>query len=82
MADASLLTYLTSTLQAVGTAPHLSSILANPSVGGNVAHVDVASHGDVATGALAGLGTATIYVNPFSRSKVTCNIPLNVAAVQ
>jgi hypothetical protein len=82
VADATLLSYLTSTLQAVGTAPHLANIVANPSVGGNTAHIDVAAHGDTATGSLTGLGASTIYVNPFSRSKVTCAVPLEIAAVQ
>jgi hypothetical protein len=81
VADAALLTYLTSSMQAIGTAPHLGSILANPGVGGNTAHVDVVNHGNTATGSLTGLGSAKIYVNPFSRSKVTCTVPLEVAAV-
>ncbi len=80
--DATLLAYLTSTLQAVGTAPHLKSILANPNVGGNTAHIDVASNSNTATGSLTGLGSAPIYVNPFSRGKVSCAIPLQTATVQ
>jgi hypothetical protein len=80
--NAALLGFVTSTLQAIATAPHLPDIMANPTVGGNVAHVNAAANGDTATGSLTGLGSSKIYVNPFSRGKVTCNIPLEVAAVQ
>lgn len=79
--DANLLSFITNSLQAVGTAPHLADVLANPTVGGNTPHVALGA-GNTASGSLTGLGSATIYVNPFSRSKVTCNIPLQGAAVQ
>jgi len=82
--DAGLSAYLTTTLQTIATAPHLADILAIPGIGSpaNVAHVNVATNGDVATGTLTGLGSATIYTNPFTRNKVTCAIPQEVGSVQ
>jgi len=65
--------YFTSDLQAIATAPHLADVIANPSVGGNTAAVNTAGTASLTT--VPGLGTATIYVNPFSRSKVTCALP-------
>jgi hypothetical protein len=79
--DAGLTSYFTGELQKLATAPHVPDILANPTVGGNTAHVAVASNGNTTTGSLTGLGSSTIYVNPFSRGKATCNIPLQIASV-
>jgi len=76
--DATLFTFFTSTLQTIGTAPHLASILANstvPTGAANVAHVNTSANGDVDST----LGPATIYTNPSIRSKVTCALPTSNA---
>jgi hypothetical protein len=58
-------------LAAVSTAAHFASILAIPGVAGNVKAVPV-----VASPPPAGTtGTTTIYVNPFTRSNNSCNVP-------
>jgi hypothetical protein len=67
------LSYFTSELQAIATAPHLADVLANPSVGGNTAAVNTAGTASLTT--VPGLGTFTIYINPFTRGKVTCALP-------
>lgn len=68
-AQSSLITYLTSQLQNVGTAPHVADVLAIPT-SANGSSVALTPNT-----AAAALGGATIYVNPFTRSGVTCNIP-------
>jgi hypothetical protein len=66
--------YFTSDLQAIATAPHLIDVLANPLVAGNTASANTVGTGSTTT--VSGLGTATIYINPFSRGKVTCALPV------
>jgi hypothetical protein len=68
-----LISFFTSAMQAVATAPHVADVLAIPGIAGNTASVSTGSNGNTTT--VPGLGTATIYVNPFSRGKVTCNLP-------
>jgi hypothetical protein len=70
-----LLTYVTTTLQAIATAPHIADINAIPNVAGNAAHINVASNGNTATGSLSGLGSSVIYTNPFTRNTSTCSVP-------
>jgi PBP superfamily domain len=65
----SLINFLVSDLQTVGTTPHLVDVDAIPN-----SH-NTASATFVANTAVAGLGGATIYINPFTRSGVTCNPP-------
>ena len=79
-AQGSLLTYVTTTLQAIATAPHIADINAIPNVAGNVGHVAVASNGNTASGSLTGLGSTVIYTNPFTRSQVTCSVPADAAS--
>jgi hypothetical protein len=68
---AAIYSFLTTELAAVSTAAHFASILAIPGVAGNVKHVPV-----VASPPPAGTtGTTTIYVNPFTRSNNSCNVP-------
>jgi hypothetical protein len=69
--QSAFISYFTSDLQAIATAPHLLDVLANPTVGGNTASANTL--GTASTN--AALGSATIYVNPFNRSKITCNLP-------
>jgi len=69
-AQSSLISFLTTELQNVGTAPHLADVLAIPS-SNNAASVGL---GTPST-APSSLGGATIYVNPFTRSGTTCNLP-------
>jgi hypothetical protein len=71
--QSSLLSYVTTTLQSINTAPHLLDVLAIPGVAGNTANK--ATAGTANTTTISGLGTNTIYVNPFTRSQVTCNLP-------
>jgi PBP superfamily domain len=52
-------------LQALATAPHAIDINVIPGRGGNVAAVPITSSA----------GSATIYLNPFTRSGNSCNIP-------
>jgi hypothetical protein len=66
--------YFTSDLQAIATAPHLIDVLANPTVAGNTASANTVGTGSTTT--VSGLGTSTIYINPFSRGKVTCALPV------
>ena len=80
-AQANLLTYVTTTLQSIATAPHIADINAIPNIAGNVAHVNVAGNGNTATGSLTGLGSTVIYTNPFTRNQVTCSVPSNAASV-
>jgi hypothetical protein len=79
-AQTNLVNFITTTLQAIGTAPHIADINAIPNVAGNVAHIDVAANGNTATGALTGLGSTVIYTNPFTRSQSTCSVPAYSAA--
>jgi ABC-type phosphate transport system substrate-binding protein len=79
-AQTSLVTYITTTLQAIATAPHIADINVIPNLAGNVAHIAVASNGNTATGSLAGLGSTVIYTNPFTRSQSTCSVPSYAAA--
>jgi len=73
--QSNLLTFLTSQMQAVGTAPHLADVNAIPGIAGNTAAVSIGSTANNATGSLSGLGSSTIYINPFTRGQVTCNQP-------
>jgi PBP superfamily domain len=75
-----LLSFITTTLQAIATAPHLKDINAIPGIAGNTGHVNVAGNGDTALN--TNLGTATIYVNPFTRNQISCSVPSNSASVQ
>ena len=64
-------TFLTTELSKVATAAHFADVLAIPGVAGNVKAVPV-----VASPPPAGTtGTTTIYVNPFTRSNNSCNVP-------
>jgi hypothetical protein len=68
---AAIYSFLTTELSAVSTAAHFASILAIPGVAGNVKAVPV-----VPSPPPAGTtGTTTIYVNPFTRSNNSCNVP-------
>jgi hypothetical protein len=71
-------------MQTLHTAPHAKDILAIPSLAAvtNTPYADVAANGDTATGTLAGLGSATIYTNPYTRAQVTCNPPVDKATSQ
>jgi hypothetical protein len=63
---AAIATFLTGgELQALATAPHAIDINVIPGRGGNVAVVPITSSA----------GTATIYLNPFTRSGNSCNVP-------
>jgi hypothetical protein len=79
-AQTNLVNFVTTSLQAIATAPHIADINAIPSVASNVAHINVAANGNTATGALTALGTTTIYTNPFTRSQNTCSVPAYSAA--
>lgn len=74
-AQSALLSYITTTLAAIATAPHIADINVIPNIAGNVAHIAVASNGNTASGSLTGLGSTTIYTNPFTRNQVTCSVP-------
>jgi PBP superfamily domain len=67
--QSSLITFLTTSLQNVGTTPHLVDVLAIPT----------AANGSSATltpnTAASALGGAAIYVNPFTRAGTTCSVP-------
>lgn len=71
--QSAFVSYFTSDLQAIATAPHLVDVIANPTVGGNTAKVNTV--GTASTTTVSGLGTATIYINPFSRGRTTCSLP-------
>ena len=47
-AQTNLVTYITTTLQSIATAPHIADINAIPNIAGNVAHIDVASNANTA----------------------------------
>jgi hypothetical protein len=79
-AQNSLVTYITTTLQAIATAPHIQDINAIPNIAGNVAHIVVANSANTATGALTGLGSTTIYTNPYTRTQSTCSVPAYAAS--
>jgi PBP superfamily domain len=80
-ADANVMNFITSALQAEATAPHVADVLAIPGVpsgAGNVAHAVIPN--TIST--VPALGAASIYVNPFTRGGVTCSAPTYVATVQ
>jgi hypothetical protein len=80
-ADGNVMSFIESTLQTEATAPHLVDVLAIPGVpaaAGNVAHSVVAN----SVSNVPALGPANIYVNPFTRGGVTCNLPTFVATQQ
>ncbi len=79
-AQTNLVTYITTTLQSIATAPHIADINAIPNIAGNVAHIDVATNANTATGSLTGLGSTPIYTNPFTRNQTTCSVPQYSAA--
>ena len=74
-AQTALITFLTSSMQAIASAPHLADVVAIPGLQGNTSSVNTAGTANTTT--VSGLGTATIYVNPFTRSGVTCNLPVS-----
>jgi hypothetical protein len=80
-ADGNVMSFIESALQTEATAPHLVDVLAIPGVpaaAGNVAHSVVAN----SVSNVPALGAANIYVNPFTRGGVTCNLPTFVATQQ
>jgi ABC-type phosphate transport system substrate-binding protein len=68
-AQSSLVTFLTTELQNVGTTPHLVDIDAIPTAANG------ASATLTAQTAPSGLGGASIYINPFTRAGTTCSVP-------
>lgn len=77
-ADTNVINFITAALQTEATAPHLVDILAIPGVPAGSGNTARAVIGNSASSAPA-LGSATIYVNPFTRGGQTCAPPTFVA---
>lgn len=73
----SIASFLVTDLQNGNTAPHSAQINLIPSSGSNTTPaIPVASHGNTCSNAACTVSTSTtIYVNPFTRLSITCNIP-------
>jgi hypothetical protein len=65
-------TFLANDFQKLSTAPHVVDILAIPGKQGNTPKLPVSASASAGTGVS---GTATIYVNPFTRSGGVCTAP-------
>jgi hypothetical protein len=59
--------YLQTSLPKLSNLPSIPDVLAIPGVGGNLPAVPLATNG--------GAGTATVYVNPYSRAGNSCSVP-------
>jgi hypothetical protein len=80
-ADANVMTFIEAALQTEATAPHVADVLAIPGVPAaapNVPHSVLAN----TLSNVPALGTANIFINPFTRGGVTCNHPTFVATQQ
>jgi hypothetical protein len=75
----SIANFLIADLQNANTAPHSAQVLLIPGSGTNTtATLPVAGHGNSCSNAACSVATSTtIYVNPFTRLGLSCNVPIS-----
>jgi hypothetical protein len=75
----SIANFLIADLQNANTAPHSAQINLIPGSGSNTTPIiPVAGHGNSCSNAACSVATSTtIYVNPFTRQGLSCNVPVS-----